>query len=218
MVSIRRATADDLFQMQKTNLLCLPENYQFKFYMYHYLSWPSLLHVAEDNDGKIVGYVLAKLEEEDIKPGEIQGHITSISVLRTYRRLGVARKLMEHAINMLQEYFEADFVSLHVRVSNRPALILYHEKLGFEIRGIEKSYYGDLEDAYKMRKYFKKEKKDEKEVTIEINDEIKYEDIKDIFEEVDENGKAKQNLKEEEKDKKDGKEDRKKKKKHKKKH
>ena len=219
MVSIRRATADDLFQMQKTNLLCLPENYQFKFYMYHYLSWPSLLHVAEDNDGKIVGYVLAKLEEEDIKPGEIQGHITSISVLRTYRRLGVARKLMEHAINMLQEYFEADFVSLHVRVSNRPALILYHEKLGFEIRGIEKNYYNDAEDAYKMRKYFKQEKKDKNEITIEIKDEIKYEDIKDIFEEVDENGKAKQNLKEEEeKDKKDGKEDRKKKKKHKKKH
>ena len=218
MVSIRRATADDLFQMQKTNLLCLPENYQFKFYMYHYLSWPSLLHVAEDNDGKIVGYVLAKLEEEDIKPGEIQGHITSISVLRTYRRLGVARKLMEHAINMLQEYFEADFVSLHVRVSNRPALILYHEKLGFEIRGIEKTYYNDAEDAYKMRKYFKQEKKDKNEITIEIKDEIKYEDIKDIFEEVDENGKAKQNLKEEEKDKKDGKEDRKKKKKHKKKH
>ena len=218
MVSIRRATADDLFQMQKTNLLCLPENYQFKFYMYHYLSWPSLLHVAEDNDGKIVGYVLAKLEEEDIKPGEIQGHITSISVLRTYRRLGVARKLMEHAINMLQEYFEADFVSLHVRVSNRPALILYHEKLGFEIRGIEKNYYNDAEDAYKMRKYFKQEKKDKNEITIEIKDEIKYEDIKDIFEEVDENGKAKQNLKEEEKDKKDGKENRKKKKKHKKKH
>ena len=218
MVSIRRATADDLFQMQKTNLLCLPENYQFKFYMYHYLSWPSLLHVAEDNDGKIVGYVLAKLEEEDIKPGEIQGHITSISVLRTYRRLGVARKLMEHAINMLQEYFEADFVSLHVRVSNRPALILYHEKLGFEIRGIEKNYYNDAEDAYKMSKYFKQEKKDKNEITIEIKDEIKYEDIKDIFEEVDENGKEKKNLKEEEKDKKDGKEDRKKKKKHKKKH
>ena len=218
MVSIRRATVEDLLKMQQTNLLCLPENYQFKFYMYHYLSWPSLLHVAEDNDGKIVGYVLAKLEEEDIKPGEIQGHITSISVLRTYRRLGVARKLMEHAINMLQEYFEADFVSLHVRVSNRPALILYHEKLGFEIRGIEKNYYNDAEDAYKMRKYFKQEKKDKNEITIEIKDEIKYEDIKDIFEEVDENGKEKKNLKEEEKDKKDGKEDRKKKKKHKKKH
>ena len=188
MVTIRRATADDLFKMQETNLLCLPENYQFKYYIYHYLSWPALLHVAEDHNGKIVGYVLAKLEDEDIKPGETQGHITSISVLRTYRRLGVASKLMTHAINMMQEYFDADFVSLHVRVSNRPALHLYHKNLGFDVRGIEKEYYADKEDAYKMRKYFKKDKKPKDEVTIEIKDEIKYEDIKDVFEEVDING------------------------------
>ena len=188
MVSIRRATVDDLLKMQQTNLLCLPENYQFKYYIYHYLSWPSLLHVAEDHNGKIVGYVLAKLEDEDVKPGEVQGHITSISVLRTYRRLGVASKLMTHAINMMQEYFDADFVSLHVRVSNRPALHLYHNNLGFDVRGVEKEYYADKEDAYKMRKYFKKDKKDKNEVSIEIKDEIKYEDIKNVFEEVDING------------------------------
>ena len=188
MVSIRRATVEDLLKMQQTNLLCLPENYQFKYYIYHYLSWPALLHVAEDHNGKIVGYVLAKLEDEDVKPGEVQGHITSISVLRTYRRLGVASKLMSHAINMMQEYFDADFVSLHVRVSNRPALHLYHKNLGFDVRGIEKEYYGDKEDAYKMRKYFKKDKKPKDEVAIEIKDEIKFEDIKDVFEEVDING------------------------------
>ena len=188
MVSIRRATVEDLLKMQQTNLLCLPENYQFKYYIYHYLSWPSLLHVAEDHNKKIVGYVLAKLEDEDIKQGEIQGHITSISVLRTYRRLGVASKLMNHAINMMQEYFDADFVSLHVRVTNRPALNLYHKNLGFDVRGIEKEYYADKEDAYKMRKYFKKEKKPKDEVTIEIKDEIKYDEIKDVFEEVDING------------------------------
>ena len=215
MVSIRRATVEDLLKMQQTNLLCLPENYQFKYYIYHYLSWPALLHVAEDHNGKIVGYVLAKLEDEDIKPGEIQGHITSISVLRTYRRLGVASKLMTHAINMMQEYFDADFVSLHVRVSNRPALHLYHKNLGFDVRGIEKEYYADKEDAYKMRKYFKKDKKPKDEVTIEIKDEIKYEDIKDVFEEVDINGEEiqvekkdkdeKENAKEENKeDKKEG--------------
>ena len=188
MVSIRRATVEDLLKMQQTNLLCLPENYQFKYYIYHYLSWPALLHVAEDHNGKIVGYVLAKLEDEDVKPGEVQGHITSISVLRTYRRLGVASKLMSHAINMMQEYFDADFVSLHVRVSNRPALHLYHKNLGFDVRGIEKEYYGDKEDAYKRRKYFKKDKKPKDEVAIEIKDEIKFEDIKDVFEEVDING------------------------------
>ena len=225
MVSIRRATVDDLLKMQQTNLLCLPENYQFKYYIYHYLSWPALLHVAEDHNGKIVGYVLAKLEDEDIKPGEVQGHITSISVLRTYRRLGVASKLMTHAINMMQEYFDADFVSLHVRVSNRPALHLYHKNLGFDVRGVEKEYYADKEDAYKMRKYFKKDKKPKDEVTIEIKDEIKYDDIKDVFEEVDINGEEipMENKEKETKEKanEENKEDKKgdtKKKKHKKKH
>ena len=230
MVSIRRATVEDLLKMQQTNLLCLPENYQYKYYIYHYLSWPSLLHVAEDHNGKIVGYVLAKLEDEDIKQGEIQGHITSISVLRTYRRLGVASKLMNHAINMMQEYFEADYVSLHVRVSNRPALHLYHNNLGFEVRGVEKEYYADKEDAYKMRKYFKKDKKPKDEVSIEIKDEIKYDEIKDYFEEVDVNGEEivkENNEKPEEKEsekteneehKEKEKETQKKKKKHKKKH
>ena len=228
MVSIRRATVDDLLKMQQTNLLCLPENYQYKYYIYHYLSWPSLLHVAEDHNGKIVGYVLAKLEDEDIKQGEIQGHITSISVLRTYRRLGVASKLMNHAINMMQEYFEADYVSLHVRVSNRPALHLYHNNLGFEVSGVEKEYYYDKEDAYKMKKYLKKDKKPKDEVNIEIKDEIKYDEIKDYFEEVDANGEEiikennekpeeKENEKTENEEHKE-KEKEKKKKKHKKKH
>ena len=218
MVSIRRATVDDLLKMQQTNLLCLPENYQFKYYIYHYLSWPSLLHVAEDHNGKIVGYVLAKLEDEDVKPGEVQGHITSISVLRTYRRLGVASKLMNHAINMMQEYFDADFVSLHVRVSNRPALHLYHKNLGFDVKGIEKEYYADKEDAYKMRKYFKKDKKQKDEVAIEIKDEIKFEEIKDVFEEIDINGEEiGSKKKEKEKENEENKDD-KKKKRHKKKH
>ena len=218
MVSIRRATVDDLLKMQQTNLLCLPENYQFKYYIYHYLSWPALLHVAEDHNGKIVGYVLAKLEDEDIKPGEVQGHITSISVLRTYRRLGVASKLMTHAINMMQEYFDADFVSLHVRVSNRPALHLYHKNLGFDVRGVEKEYYADKEDAYKMRKYFKKDKKPKDEVAIEIKDEIKFEDIKDVFEEIDINGEEIGNKKKEKGKENEENKDDKKKKKHKKKH
>ena len=35
-----------------------------KYYFYHILSWPQLLHVAEDSKKRIVGYVLAKMEEE----------------------------------------------------------------------------------------------------------------------------------------------------------
>lgn len=91
--------------MQHCNLLCLPENYQMKYYFYHGLSWPQVSHgaisyfccscscsnhsscplisysvyvcmfdthfsasfflqlsyIAEDENGKIVGYVLAKM-------------------------------------------------------------------------------------------------------------------------------------------------------------
>lgn len=50
-LSIRQATVDDLLQMQTANLWCLPENYQMKYYMYHVLSWPQLLFVAEDHKG-----------------------------------------------------------------------------------------------------------------------------------------------------------------------
>ncbi|KAD4384966.1 hypothetical protein E3N88_25134 [Mikania micrantha] len=80
MVCIRKATMDDLLAMQACNLFCLPENYQMKYYFYHILSWPHLLYVAEDYGGKIVGYVLAKMEEETT---ECHGHITSLAVLRT---------------------------------------------------------------------------------------------------------------------------------------
>lgn len=61
MVSIRPACTDDLLGIQAANLACLPENYHLKYYIYHFTSWPELTQVAEDADGKIVGYVLAKL-------------------------------------------------------------------------------------------------------------------------------------------------------------
>ena len=35
MVCIRPATVDDLAAMQQCNLMCLPENYQMKYYVYH---------------------------------------------------------------------------------------------------------------------------------------------------------------------------------------
>ena len=45
---------------------------------------------------KIVGYVLAKMEEEPAD-GVQHGHITSISVMRTHRKLGIAEKLMRQS-------------------------------------------------------------------------------------------------------------------------
>merc|ERR1711920_608379 len=66
-VFIRQAVMSDNQQMQDCNLQCLPENYALRYYLYHFVTWPQLLFVAEDeaDNGRIVGYVLAKMDEED---------------------------------------------------------------------------------------------------------------------------------------------------------
>lgn len=122
--------------------------------------------------------------------------MTSISVLRTYRRLGLAAKLMrqsreplllllssspistepgnslpslslrlipilfshihlhiqprspspaEHAMNHL---YKAHHITLHVRESNRPAISLYKDNLGFEQTGVEKGYCESCRGAW----------------------------------------------------------------------
>lgn len=122
-----------------------------KYYFYHGLSWPQLSYVAEDDKGKIVGYVLAKMEE-DPEDSIQHGHITSLAVKRSYRRLGLAQKLMDQASRAMVENFGAKYVSLHVRKSNRAALHLYKVTLNFQVSEIEPKYYADGEDAYAMRR------------------------------------------------------------------
>ncbi|ODQ81403.1 hypothetical protein BABINDRAFT_160740 [Babjeviella inositovora NRRL Y-12698] len=177
-ITIRPATIEDIQGMQNANLHNLPENYQLKYYMYHLLSWPQASFVAtttgSDYDDtindekvqavkydtsyvnkheKIVGYVLGKMDDDnDNKDDEPpHGHITSVSVMRTYRKMGLAEKLMRQALYTFAEVYSAQYVSLHVRKSNRAALHLYRDTLQFEVLSIEKSYYQDGEDAYSMK-------------------------------------------------------------------
>ncbi|XP_060148126.1 N-alpha-acetyltransferase 11 isoform X1 [Globicephala melas] len=158
-MNIRNARPEDLMNMQHCNLLCLPENYQMKYYFSHGLSWPQLSYVAEDENGKIVGYVLAKMEEG---PHNVRhGHITSLAVKRSHRRLGLAQKLVDQACGAMIENFSAKYVSLHVRKrwkpgpregGNRAALRLYSNTLNFQISKVEPKYYTDGEDAYTMKR------------------------------------------------------------------
>tara|TARA_B110000285_G_scaffold160047_1_gene178705 strand:- start:231 stop:686 length:456 start_codon:yes stop_codon:yes gene_type:complete len=147
---------DDLVNMQHCNLRNLPENYSWKYYIYHMLSWPALLHVAETDDGRIVGYVLAKLEDEDDskKNKKVEAHVTSLSVLRSHRKLGIATKLMRATHRQMPRVYGVDSCTLRVRVTNRAAYTLYKEVLGYTIRDIEKNYYADGEDAYDMELKF----------------------------------------------------------------
>uniref|UniRef100_A0A8C6QIW3 Uncharacterized protein n=1 Tax=Nannospalax galili TaxID=1026970 RepID=A0A8C6QIW3_NANGA len=120
------AQPDDLMNMQHCNLLCLPENYQMKYHFYHGVSWP-WFYIAEDEDGKTVGYVLAKMEEDP------------------------DGKLMDQASWAMIKNFSAKYVSLHVRKSNWAAFHLYSNTLSFQVSEVEPKYYADGEDAYPMK-------------------------------------------------------------------
>ncbi|KAF8201828.1 acyl-CoA N-acyltransferase [Pholiota molesta] len=152
-MNIRLAKVEDLMGMQACNLQNLPENYMMRFWMYHSMTWSQISFVAEDHKGRIVGYVLAKIDEpsEEDKDQAIHGHVNSISVLRSYRRLGLAKKLMLLSQEAMASIYKASYVSLHVRKSNKAAIALYRDTLGFEVAKVEKKYYGDGEDALSMQ-------------------------------------------------------------------
>lgn len=153
-MQVRRATFKDMIEMQHCNLRNLPENYNLRYYMYHYLSWPEMLYILEDCSGKIAGYVLAKLDDEDYEKKK-HGHITSLAVLRTHRKLGAASHLMRASMHEMRDVNNAHYCSLHVRKTNNAALHLYQDSLKFRCVDVEKSYYVDDEDAYHMKRFFR---------------------------------------------------------------
>jgi len=68
-----------------------------------------------------------------------------------------ATMLMRRSQREMADVFDAEYVSLHVRKSNRAAFHLYSVTLAYEVNDVEKGYYADGEDAYDMRCYFKKD-------------------------------------------------------------
>ena len=110
---------------------------------------------------RVVGYVLGRMSNPPPAPGSVmaasdvhlsrQGHITSLAVLPGWRRQGVAVELMAQVHEQMVAAHDAERVSLHVRASNRGALRLYGDGLGYRVEETIPSYYADGEDALLMR-------------------------------------------------------------------
>lgn len=78
------------------------------------------------------------------------GHVTAVTVAPEYRRLGLAKQLMEHLENVTVETYDGYFVDLFVRVSNIVAISMY-EKFGYSVYRRVLGYYSsisDTEDAF----------------------------------------------------------------------
>ena len=78
-----------------------------------------------------------------------EAHITTLAVRNAYRRQGIGERLLISIIEMAAQ-FNANVITLEVRVSNKQAQKLY-EKYGFQKVGVRRAYYTDNgEDAVLM--------------------------------------------------------------------
>ncbi|CCX33861.1 acyl-CoA N-acyltransferase [Pyronema domesticum] len=163
MSSLRPFTALDLFKFNATNLDPLTENYDISFYMSYLARWPTYFCAMESAGGRIMGYIMGKAE------GAYEnwhGHVTAVTVAPSYRRLGLAKTMMDELERITDDTYKGYFVDLYVRVSNELAIGMY-ERLGYSVYRTVIDYYsgsrpGDPdEDAYDMRKPSKRDKKRE---------------------------------------------------------
>ncbi len=78
-----------------------------------------------------------------------EAHISTLAVHPSERRTGIGEGLLTHAMEDA-ESIGAEVVTLEVRSSNQPAILLY-QKFGFEVVGRRPRYYQDNgEDAILM--------------------------------------------------------------------
>lgn len=165
--TVRIATMQDIPAIRNCNLETLPENYSDEFYRRHLFTWPRLAIVAE-KDNKLIGYTLGRVDTQsalriasssssvpDIgtyTPPVTVGHVASIAVYPPYRKLGVARSLMDMLHTEIANHESpVDTVSLHCRVSNAQAIRLYSGHFPYQCVSVVPEYYADREDAWLMR-------------------------------------------------------------------
>lgn len=132
--------------------------------------------MAESPHGRLMGYVLGKAEGED---NLWHGHVSAVTVAPEYRRLGLAKTLMDYFENISIHTYDAFFVDLFVRASNHLAIQMY-EKFGYvtyrRVLGYYSGYGEELpEDALDMRKALPRDK--EKLSIIPLDHAVRPEDL-----------------------------------------
>lgn len=178
MTTLRPFSVDDLFRFNNVNCDALTETYHQPFYLQYLAQWPQLFEANEAPDGRIMGYMMAKVEGV----GENwHGHVTAVTVAPEFRRLGLAKALMRSLEQRSEKVHDGYFVDLFVRESNALAIAMY-KSFGYNVYRRVIGYYSDSpntpgEDALDMRKALARDP--EKKSMIPLNNPVYPEDVDD---------------------------------------
>ena len=95
-------------------------------------------------DGEVVGFAgyMLILDEADI---------TNVVVRKDMQNRGIATKLLERLLDLIEPMSKIELITLEVNENNEPAIKLY-EKFGFNQEGLRKNYYKGHQNALILSK------------------------------------------------------------------
>jgi ribosomal protein S18 acetylase RimI-like enzyme len=144
-------------QLRILNYLTLPVVYSEDFYhrLTSYQRYSKLAYLKD----VLVGAISCKFEERDGVPVV---YIMTITILKPYRRYGIASQLLEQACKDCGKDKTISRIFLHVQSINLSALEFY-KKHGFEVVEELKDYYTDITpgDCFVLARNLQKEEKSE---------------------------------------------------------
>jgi ribosomal-protein-alanine N-acetyltransferase len=102
-----------------------------------------LFYILAESEAELIGFLAGSMIHQEAE-------IYNIVVSKEYKRQGIGSKLMSEMKRMLQVNGVRELF-LEVRVSNKPAILLY-KSFGFQPVGVRKNYYSKpREDAVVLK-------------------------------------------------------------------
>jgi len=142
-IKIRKFLAGDLETLYQIDRTCFSEDIAFsRTELTFYLNQPKSIARVAEGAGRILGFVLARIESP------IFAHVLTLDILPDARRRRIGTSLMEELHGMLRERGIKAAI-LEVATDNVPAQQLY-EKMHYQYLGTLSGYYHGRQDAYRM--------------------------------------------------------------------
>ena len=130
-LNIRKATIEDIVELKKLEANCFDERIRENFSFV--LENKNYLYLVAFFNKNIVAYAGASISYE-------QGELLSICVDSSYRKQGLATKILKELFFILKHAGVLK-IFLEVNKNNTPAINLY-KKLDFQFLSERKNYYG----------------------------------------------------------------------------
>jgi len=92
-------------------------------------------------------------ENEEQEETNLCGYMAMLAVDTSYRRSGIGTELVKRAVRRMRK-MGCNSVTLETEVSNKAAMKLYEERLGFIREELLARYYLNFGDAYRLRLSF----------------------------------------------------------------